>query len=182
MSKALRLLRRTPPVPDDPADAADARFSACYETERQPLRRYIRRLTNGVVDADDVTQEAFARLWREFQAGVIIENPRAWLYRVAMNLVTNRVKSKAHTTTVHGEIEDRPGPWDLEGDASRRQLTRKVLARLSEPMRQALLLWHAGFSGKEIADVLGVKTSYVSTLVLRAHERFRREVRALESR
>jgi DNA-directed RNA polymerase specialized sigma24 family protein len=40
------------------------------------------------------------------------------------------------------------------------------------------LLHHEGLTGKEIADVVGVKASYVSTLVLRAHERFRRACEA----
>ena len=46
-------------------------------------------------------------------------------------------------------------------------------------MRLTLVLYHEGLTGPEIAQVLGVKASYVGTLVLRAHERFRREYERL---
>ena len=42
-------------------------------------------------------------------------------------------------------------------------------------MRVCLVLYHEGLTGTEMAQVLGVRPSYVGTLVLRAHERFRRE-------
>src|SRR5215211_6371915 len=47
-------------------------------------------------DADlalDVTQEAFLRLWREMEQGEVIQNPRAWLLRVARNLAEDHAKS-----------------------------------------------------------------------------------------
>ncbi len=71
---------------------------------------------------------------------------------------------------------------DVEQTIARRQFVRRVLQRSPEPMRQCLLLHHEGLSGKEIAEVLGVKPSYVGTLVLRAHDRFRRECEALGGR
>src|SRR5919202_3838418 len=48
------------------------------------------------MDADlalDVTQEAFLRLWRQVEAGEDIQNPRAWLLRVARNLAEDHPKS-----------------------------------------------------------------------------------------
>jgi RNA polymerase sigma-70 factor (ECF subfamily) len=47
-------------------------------------------------DADlamDITQEAFLRLWRQFEDGEDIQNPRAWLLRVARNLAEDHAKS-----------------------------------------------------------------------------------------
>jgi RNA polymerase sigma-70 factor (ECF subfamily) len=43
--------------------------------------------------AMDVTQEAFLRLWRQWEAGDDIQNPRAWLMRVARNLAEDYAKS-----------------------------------------------------------------------------------------
>src|SRR6478672_914591 len=41
----------------------------------------------------DVAQEAFLRLWRQWEAGEMIDNPRAWLMRVARNLAEDFAKS-----------------------------------------------------------------------------------------
>ena len=43
--------------------------------------------------AMDVTQEAFLRLWKQWEAGEEILNPRAWLLRVARNLAEDIAKS-----------------------------------------------------------------------------------------
>ena len=44
--------------------------------------------------AMDVTQEAFLRLWKQWEAGgEDIQNPRAWLLRVARNLAEDYAKS-----------------------------------------------------------------------------------------
>src|SRR5262245_49400597 len=48
------------------------------------------------MDADtalDITQEAFLRLWKQWESGENIVNPRAWLLRVARNLAEDFAKS-----------------------------------------------------------------------------------------
>src|ERR1700742_2615868 len=48
------------------------------------------------MDADtalDITQEAFLRLWKQWEAGEEIQNCRAWLLRVARNLAEDYAKS-----------------------------------------------------------------------------------------
>src|SRR3954463_3988101 len=41
----------------------------------------------------DIMQESFLRLWKQWQAGEEILNPRAWLLRVARNLAEDHAKS-----------------------------------------------------------------------------------------
>ena len=43
--------------------------------------------------AMDITQEAFLRLWKKWEEGEAIVNPRAWLLRVARNLAEDPAKS-----------------------------------------------------------------------------------------
>lgn len=162
----------------------DADFRATYDAHRAALHRYISRLSGDVAVAEDVTQDIFVRLWKEMTTVGIPANARAWLYRVATNLVIDRSHRRRRTlafilpsTYATANIPSRDP--DVERDVVRRQLVRRALDRLPEPMRQCLLLHHEGLAGKDIALVLGVKPSYVGTLVLRAHDRFRRECEAL---
>lgn len=157
-----------------------ARFRGCYEENYRSIRRYVARLSGDPADADDLAQETFARLWREFEGGNEIRNPRAWLYRVSGNLVVSRFRSNVRASAYESEVvemtkTDVATAFDIERAAIFRQIVPKVLKRLPEPMRKCLLLYHEGLTGPEIAGILGVKPSYVGTLVVRAHERFRRE-------
>ncbi len=46
-------------------------------------------------EAEDITQDAFLQLHRMMQKGNVIENPRAWLFRVAHNRAINRLKTQS---------------------------------------------------------------------------------------
>src|SRR3982751_5890970 len=73
--------------------ARRAEFEALYEHHSREVwaLAYARWM-----DADlalDIAQEAFLRLWRQWEAGDTIQNPRAWLLRVARNLAEDVAKS-----------------------------------------------------------------------------------------
>lgn len=163
---------------------SEVRFRECYEANYRDVRRYVARLSGGPSDADDVTQDAFAQLWKQLEQGVEVSRPRGWLYRVATHLVINRFRSRTRSAAAQVPLDMAIGKLasaatDVERDAARRQLVRAALRRLPEPMRRCLLLHHAGLTGREIAEAVGVKPSYVGSLVIRGHERFRRECEAV---
>lgn len=165
-----------------PSEARDgaALFNACYETYYRAIRHFSARLLNDAAEGEELAQETFARLWAEIDAGVEILDPRPWLYRVAANLATSRLRRTLRASNQQQQIESTVRDWqtgvvDVERAAIYRELVPAVLGRLPQPMRVCLVLYHEGLTGTEMAEVLGVKPSYVGTLVLRAHERFRRE-------
>src|SRR5436853_7506711 len=49
----------------------------------------------------DIVQEAFLRLWKQWQQGEVIVHPRAWLLRVARNLAEDYAKSSFHRNGTH---------------------------------------------------------------------------------
>src|SRR5881227_2345627 len=51
--------------------------------------------------ASDVMQEAFLRLWKQWESGEAILNPRAWLLRVARNLAEDHAKSAFRRNGTH---------------------------------------------------------------------------------
>ncbi len=63
-----------------------------YRREMPPLRQYVRRVLRGSADADDITQEAFVRLWRALEMREI-RNPRAVLFKTARNLALNHIRN-----------------------------------------------------------------------------------------
>src|SRR6266481_3230318 len=49
----------------------------------------------------DIMQETFLRLWKQWQDGLEILNPRAWLLRVARNLAEDHAKSAFQRNGTH---------------------------------------------------------------------------------
>src|SRR5215471_15062639 len=73
-----------------------AEFESLYERHSREVWAvaYARWLDGDL--ALDVAQEAFLRLWKSWRAGEQIDNPKAWLMRVARNLAEDTAKSAFH--------------------------------------------------------------------------------------
>src|SRR5258708_724248 len=96
--------------------------------------------------AMDIAQEAFLRLWKQWQEGEKILNPRAWLLRVARNLAEDYAKSSFRRNGTHppqmmnGIRAQMPLPAEkLERRETFAQL-RDALTQLSAPDRELLTL------------------------------------------
>src|SRR5947207_13773350 len=70
-----------------------AAFEEIYQRHSREVwaLAYARWLSADV--ALDIMQETFLRLWKQWQEGLEILNPRAWLLRVARNLAEDHAKS-----------------------------------------------------------------------------------------
>ncbi|MCC5969792.1 MAG: RNA polymerase sigma factor [Pararhodobacter sp.] len=137
--------------------------------------RLARRLLDDPAEAEDVTQEAMLRLWQiapEWQAGAA--RPSTWLYRVAFNLATDRLRRRRSVALdAEGEPEH-PAPAVLDAliAAERARALDQALATLPERQRVAVVLRHIeGLANPEIAEVLGVGVEAVESLTARGKRR-----------
>src|SRR4051812_6449042 len=132
-----------------PAAGRAAEFEALYERHSREVwaLAYARWM-----DADlamDVAQEAFLRLWKSWEDGEAILNPRAWLLRVARNLAEDYAKSSFRRNgtqppeLLNGVRSAQPLPADeLERQEQFAQL-RAVLDELAPADREILTLRYA---------------------------------------
>jgi RNA polymerase sigma factor (sigma-70 family) len=65
-----------------------------FADSRKKLGNFIKKRVSIVEDAEDILQEVFYQFARVSEIGDPIEQPAAWLYRVARNLIINRYKKK----------------------------------------------------------------------------------------
>jgi len=73
-------------------------FEKLYKNQFDCVYRYSLALTGNPASAEEITQEAFARLLRNgFQASTI-DRPEAWLMRVARNLAIETFRERARDT------------------------------------------------------------------------------------
>ena len=161
-----------------PGSARRAEFESLY---RQHSREVWALAYARWMDPDlamDVTQEAFLRLWKQWEAGEDIQNPRAWLMRVARNLAEDYAKSafRRYGTQppelLNGVRSSQPPPAEvLEKQELFGQL-RDVLAELSQADRDILTLRYAlDYDANTIAELLGVNPTAVHMRLSRARQR-----------
>src|SRR5207237_7931249 len=124
-------------------------FEALYQTHSREVWALVYARWLNADLALDIAQEAFLRLWKQWEQGEKILNPRAWLLRVARNLAEDHAKSSFRRNGTHPpqtmngvKSHDRMPLEALEREETFAQL-RDVLEHLSQPDREILTLRYA---------------------------------------
>lgn len=125
----------------------------------------------------DLMQETFVRVWESLQRGTDIENMRAFLYRVANNLIIDDARRRKLRTEESLEgMQEETGwePPDTAPDPSRvthGAMVMETVAQLEEPYRTAVVMRYVdGLPPRDIADALGVSPNVVSVRIHRGIE------------
>jgi len=166
------LERETPEARD-----ATGQVVRLFDEFRESLFRYLRWLGSTPDEADDAIQETFLRLHAHLLARRSRENLRAWLFRVAGNLV--RDERKSGRRRLNEPLEDRPqlggswadpgaGPEQLVLARESHQRLEAAIRRLPADQRKCLALRSEGFRYREIAEILGIGVTTVADALRRA--------------
>jgi RNA polymerase sigma factor (sigma-70 family) len=154
-----------------------------YDEYHLRLLTYLRRSLRTETDAQDVSQEVYLRLLRVPEDRVI-DHPRAYLFRVAANVLNDwRSGQKIFETRAPEDLDQVPDPHDSgqEYDDSKRQAhIKQAIAALPTHYRAALLLGaHHGMTYREIASHMEVSERMVKRYIVKAFARLREELSAL---
>lgn len=152
-----------------------ASASETFREHREPLVRYVYRMTGDAGRAEDVVQTAFVRFLEEADS---VERPRSWLFTVATNLVRDQQRKQKRRRELSAGESGTSGPAPPDEAAElRRDLeeVRSALYRLDDRDRALLLLRAEGFSYREIADSLGLAQGSIGPMIGRALGRLRDE-------
>lgn len=147
---------------------------------RDDVYRYM--LTLGVYppQAQEAAQEVFLRLYATLKKGEKIQNPRAWIFRVAHNLGL-KIRERQNTVLPFDpDLSAAMAASDPNPELSllqREQALRfhEAVERLSEQQRRCLFLRLEGLQYGEIASVLGISASAVGEFLRRAIARLRKD-------
>ena len=171
------------------ATLTDAEFTALLERHRRELHVHCYRMLASFDEAEDAVQEAFLNAWRARSATPAIENPRAWLYRIATNACLDAIRRANRRSIVGGrsfsevawlqpypdELLDEIAPRDEEPDAvlvARETIELAFLAMIQLlPARQrAVLIMRdvLGWPASQTAEALEMSVAAVTSALQRA--------------
>ncbi|MEX0673071.1 MAG: RNA polymerase sigma factor [Candidatus Paceibacterota bacterium] len=155
-------------------DYSDAIFRHCYFRISKRER------------AIDLMQETFMRTWRYVVKGGEIEYPRAFLYRVANNLIINEYERRKHSSSLDA-LEEGTGfqPATQEHEETVARLDTEILishlAKLNDSYRTVIFMRYVdGLSIKDIAESLNENENNISVRVHRALIRLRKFIEEQE--
>ena len=142
------------------------------------LRAYVRRRVNaGVVD--DVVSDILLRLVRSQDKMEGANNPTAWIYRVAANVITDYYRKNSSEKRLLEEVKLDASKVDIfeESAADSNSLARcliPMIKGLPAPYDQALMLTDIdGMSQTAVADQLGLSVSGMKSRVQRGRQKLK---------
>jgi RNA polymerase sigma factor (sigma-70 family) len=148
-----------------------------YRAHVAEVYRYAFAVLGNHADAEDVTQTTFLNAYRALEQGVKPRKPSNWLLTIASNAIKQRFRQEQSRPRqvelderiAHAETDDADGPSVGE------LLT--ALSKIPPQQRQAIVLREfEGRSYAEIAEILGVTTSALETLLFRARRSLAEEL------
>jgi len=155
--------------------ASETGLAAAFETHRNELLRFIAARWGDGSEAEDLLQDLWLKL-RSVAEGPVA-NPRAYLFRMANNLVLDRRRAQQRAMrrdrswleaggADDTSVDDRPDPAPLADalleEQQEQEALQAAIADLPPGARRALVLYRFDGHGQaEIAAIMGISRSGV---------------------
>ncbi len=160
-------------------DRNEDAFEELVQKYRHSVLNTIYRYIGDPVEAEDIAQEVFVKVWQHAKSFKGKSEFSTWLYRIVVNHCLNyRAKKKQNHTILDRPIKDENSKDDASFEQEERKtVVKKAVNELPERQRIALILSKfEGKSYKEIAQIIGVSLSSVESLIFRAKENLRKKL------
>lgn len=124
-------------------------------------------------DAEELAQDAFLRMWERWDSVASLDDPVAYLHRIAINSFRKRLRRAEMARRLTGRS---PDPLPDRGEDV--VLLDEALRSLTPRQRAALVLTELlGYSADEAAKELGVKASTIGALKYQGRAVLKEEAR-----
>jgi RNA polymerase sigma factor (sigma-70 family) len=157
-------------------------FQRLFREHYPGVARKLYALTGDYAAAEDLAQEVFLRLYQSPPDR--LEAVGAWLHRVLTRVGYDYLRQRSSGRSLIEKETARIAAWSESTAPSgetevirewEKDVVRRVLQKLSDRDRTALLLREEGYSYEEIALRLEVNPKIVGTLLARAEDRLKKK-------
>jgi RNA polymerase sigma-70 factor (ECF subfamily) len=170
-----------------------ASFDYLVQKYRRPMVSFMYRMARNTAAAEDLAQEVFLRVYRSRASYEASAKFTTWLYRIATNLAVNHARDTRHerpevTVSLDEPAEESGTTLELpdghltaEQNLVRRErllAIRSKVEALPEQQRLAVIMHkYQQMDYKQIADVLKKSESATKSLLFRAYETLREQLK-----
>jgi RNA polymerase sigma-70 factor, ECF subfamily len=171
----------------------DSGFSILIEKYRKQIVHFMFRMSRNQAVAEELAQEVFLRVYRSRQTYRAEAKFSTWLYRIATNLGVNHARDTKYERSAQNVYLDQPDPEtgtspDVADSTlsveqalvrdERMQAIRKHVMALPERQRSAVLMHkYQEMDYKEIGEVLKLSESATKSLLFRAYQTLRENLK-----
>lgn len=144
-----------------------AAFTELFHYYNARLFPFVRRMVRSEAVAEEIVQEVFFRLWVNRDRVALLEQPQAWLFRVASNLSMTHLRNAVNAAAKHAGAYRTTGTTapDVLDALDGKELEALVEAAVQKlpPKRQQVfrLSRQGGLSHQEIAERLSISSNTV---------------------
>jgi RNA polymerase sigma-70 factor (ECF subfamily) len=168
-------------------------FDYLVEKYRRPMVSFMYRMARNAAVAEDLAQEVFLRVYRSRETYEASAKFTTWLYRIATNLAVNHARDSRHerpevTVSLDEPDEETGTTFELpDGSLTAEQAMlrrerllaiRLKVEALPEQQRLAVIMHkYQQMDYKQIAEVLKKSESATKSLLFRAYETLREQLK-----
>lgn len=172
---------------DEPA------FDYLVQKYRRPMVSFMYRMAHNAAAAEDLAQEVFLRVYRSRGSYEASAKFTTWLYRIATNLAVNHARDTRHerpenmasldeadeeTGTTMDVADTSPNVEEKLVKQERLKAIRQKVENLPERQRLAVLMHkYQQMDYKQIGEVLNLSESATKSLLFRAYETLREQLK-----
>jgi RNA polymerase sigma-70 factor (ECF subfamily) len=154
-------------------------FRLLVETHQARIVGTISKMLGSDVEAEDLAQQVFIRVWRSAPRYKPTAKFTTWLFRITRNLVFNEMRRKRHfvdqadAVTEPAERKER-GPDQVLLEEELQTAIQDAISKLPEAQRLAIVLRrYEELPYEEIAKVMGTTVPAVKSILFRARAELR---------
>jgi RNA polymerase sigma-70 factor, ECF subfamily len=169
-------------------------FAMLIAQYHQPLYSLIARSLPNPVDAADITQDVFVKVFRSIRSFNGDSSLRTWIYRIALHESSNQKRwwsrHKKQEVTIDADLSDDGGettfclsdtladtgdsPYDRAAQSEVRERVEEALRQVPETFRTVVILREIeGMAYDEIAEILNINMGTVKSRLLRGRAALR---------
>jgi len=166
-------------------------FDLLVKRYRDPLMNFIYRFVGNRLEAEDLLQETFLRLYKNKHYYQEIARFSTWIYTIAANLAKTELRKRKrrqffsiHNFMDSGKDYELPDQGIRPDRSTNNALTdeeiQSAISKLSPKFRQIILLRDVqGFSYEEIAQIVKIPLGTVKSRVNRARIRLQKDLKPI---
>lgn len=154
-------------------------FLTAIDTHKGILYKVSRMYFDKLEDQQDLFQEIILQLWKSLGSFKGESEFSSWMYRVALNTAIVFFKKEKRKPDNYVSIKNEPIAYEDYDNEKDQQLVHfyKAVKQLNKIEKALILLFIEGFSGKEIAENLGLSEVNVRVKIKRTKSKLQKIIK-----